>query len=52
MAEHRYEKKDLENISAQWAEQLKNALNHIPDEWMDVTFDKISEKINSNMHEV
>ncbi len=42
MAEHRYEKKDLENVSAQWAEELKMALQNIPEEWMDSTFDKLS----------
>ena len=41
IAEHRYEKKDLEDISAQWAEELKIALQHIPEEWMDVTFNKL-----------
>src|SRR5450432_507352 len=42
LAEHRYEKNDLENISAQWDEELKNALQKIPEEWMDVTFNKLS----------
>ncbi|MEO6330392.1 MAG: hypothetical protein ABIO55_15765 [Ginsengibacter sp.] len=42
LAEHRYEKKDVENISAQWAEELKSALQNIPEEWMDVTFNKLS----------
>lgn len=42
IAEHRYEKDDLENISAQWDEELKNALNNVPEEWMDVTFNKLS----------
>ncbi|MEO6455870.1 MAG: hypothetical protein ABIN97_17445 [Ginsengibacter sp.] len=42
IAEHRYEKNDLENISAQWAEELKIALQNIPEEWMDVTFNKLS----------
>jgi len=41
MIEHRYGKKDLENISEQWADELKNALNKIPDEWMDVVFNKL-----------
>jgi len=39
--EQRYEKKDLENISTQWAEQLKSALEHVSDEWMDVIFNKV-----------
>lgn len=42
IAEHRYEKKDLENVSAQWAEELKIALQNLPEEWMDITFNKLS----------
>jgi len=41
IVEQRYEKKDLEDISTQWAEQLKSALEHVSDEWMDATFDKL-----------
>jgi putative proteasome-type protease len=41
LAEHRYDKKDLENVSAQWAEELKRALKNIPEEWMDATFNKL-----------
>lgn len=41
LAEHRYEKKDLENVSAQWAEELKVALQNIPEDWMDSTFNKL-----------
>lgn len=41
IAEHRYEKKDLENVSAQWALELKNALQNLPEDWMDVTFNKL-----------
>ncbi len=44
IAEHRYEKKDLENVSVQWAEELKIALQNIPEEWMEVTFNKLSKK--------
>ena len=39
--EKRYEKKDLEYISAQWAEELKAALEHIAEDWMDSAFDKL-----------
>ena len=39
--EKRYEKKDLEYISTQWAEELKTALEHISEEWMDAAFDKM-----------
>jgi len=43
LVEQRYEKKDLEFISAQWAEELKNALNHVSETWMDIAFDKLNE---------
>lgn len=43
IAEHRYEKKDLDNVSAQWAEELKEALQHLPEEWMDVAFYKLTD---------
>ncbi|BAU55337.1 peptidase [Mucilaginibacter gotjawali] len=39
--EKRYEKKDLEYISTQWAEELKAALEHISEEWMDTAFDEL-----------
>lgn len=41
IAEHMYEKKDLEDISTQWAEELKRALGNIPEEWMDVMLNKV-----------
>jgi putative proteasome-type protease len=41
IVEKRYEKKDLEYISTQWAEELKAALEHISEEWMDAAFDKL-----------
>jgi putative proteasome-type protease len=47
LAEHRYEKKDLENVSAEWAEELKVALKNISEEWMDVTFNKLSNNQNN-----
>jgi putative proteasome-type protease len=43
MVEQRYEKKDLEYISTEWAEELKNALDHISEDWMDAAFDKLKE---------
>jgi len=46
IAEHRYEKKDLENVSAQWAEELKIALQNLPEEWMNITFNKLSKNKN------
>lgn len=39
--EKRYQKKDLEYISTQWAEELKAALEHISEDWMDEAFDKL-----------
>jgi putative proteasome-type protease len=39
--EKRYEKKDLEYISTQWAEELKAALGHISEDWMDTAFNKL-----------
>src|ERR1700710_2043804 len=44
MVEQRYEKKDLENISAQWAEELKAALEHISESWMDAAFNKLEKE--------
>ncbi len=40
LTEHRYEKADLENVSTQWAVQLKNALENIEEDWLDAAFDK------------
>jgi putative proteasome-type protease len=40
MIEHRYRREDLEKISLQWAQELKAALNNIPDDWMDAAFKK------------
>jgi putative proteasome-type protease len=42
MTEHRYEKEDLERISALWADKLKVALDEIPEDWMDIAFSKLS----------
>jgi putative proteasome-type protease len=46
MSEQRYEQQDLQNISAQWAEELKKALEDIPDEWMERAFAKLPKKEN------
>jgi putative proteasome-type protease len=32
----------MADISAQWDDELKNALQNIPGEWMDKAFDKIT----------
>jgi putative proteasome-type protease len=42
IVEHRYEKKDLENISELWADKLKEALDNIPEDWMELAFDELS----------
>ena len=44
MVEQRYEKKDLENISTQWAEELKAALENISEDWMDRAFIKLEKE--------
>lgn len=41
LAEQRYEKHDLNEISTQWAEELKNSLQRIPNDWMSRIFNKI-----------
>jgi putative proteasome-type protease len=47
LVEQRYEQKDLSEISTQWAEELKAALEHIPDEWMDEAFNKLEKETTS-----
>ena len=44
LVEQRYEKKDLEAISTLWAEELKAALENIPEDWMDVAFNKLEKE--------
>lgn len=44
MVEHRYEQKDLQQISNQWAEELKNALVNMPEDWMESVFNKLPVK--------
>jgi putative proteasome-type protease len=44
IVQHRYEKKDLEKVSELWAEKLKEDLDEIPEDWMDISFDKIPVK--------
>jgi putative proteasome-type protease len=41
LAEHRYEKKDLETVSLRWANELKSALENIPEDWMKAVFQKL-----------
>ncbi len=40
LVEHRYEKADLQHISAFWEEELKNALKNVPEAWMDEVLTK------------
>jgi len=42
--EHRYEKKDMEKISEIWADKLKQALDDIPEDWMDKPFENIEKE--------
>ncbi|MBC7450917.1 MAG: peptidase [Cytophagales bacterium] len=44
VVENRYEKKDLEEVSALWAENLKTALDEIPETWMEKTFNKLEQQ--------
>jgi len=34
----------MEKVSELWAQKLKEDLDEIPEDWMDVSFDKIKEK--------
>jgi putative proteasome-type protease len=48
ITEHRYEKSDLEEISTQWDNELKNALKNIPEGWLDAAFTKQTKLSTSN----
>lgn len=41
LGEQRYTQQDMAHISAQWAEELKLALQHIPEEWMNTAFENL-----------
>jgi putative proteasome-type protease len=41
LIEQRYTQKDLADISAQWADELKTALMNIPEGWMEKAFKKL-----------
>src|ERR1700761_8465307 len=45
IVEQRYEKKDLESISTQWDEELKHALEHISEQWIDDAFTKLDNEV-------
>ena len=38
IAEHRYSKNDLADISAWWQERLRNSVRELPAEWIDRVF--------------
>jgi len=44
LAEHRFEKIDLEKISQLWATELKNALTQIPEDWMEAALKKLPQE--------
>lgn len=44
MIEQRYEKRDMEYISTQWADELKSALDRIPEDWMEKPFSNLKQK--------
>lgn len=44
LVEHRYEEQDLNHISTEWALKLKQSLDDLPEDWMDVPFNKLPEK--------
>ena len=46
LGEQRYEQQDLQSISNQWAEELKKALEDIPNDWMEAAFAKLPHKEN------
>ncbi|WP_025761713.1 peptidase [Dyadobacter tibetensis] len=41
VVEHRYDRESLKEVSSMWAEKLKDALEDIPETWMEATFEKI-----------
>lgn len=43
MVEQRYEKKDLEYISDQWAQELSTALQNVGEDWMEKAFHNLPE---------
>lgn len=49
MIEQRYEKRDMEYISSQWADELKSALERIPDDWMEKQFSNLTQKVDNEI---
>jgi putative proteasome-type protease len=47
MVDTRYEKSDMEHISAEWDEELKSALVNISEDWMDAAFEKLPKDVKT-----
>ena len=45
--EHRFDKKDLQDISQMWREKISAAVEEIPEDWMNTILDKINGKMES-----
>jgi len=41
MVEHRYEEKDLRQVSQWWKNRLRRSLEALPSDWLDVAFSKL-----------
>jgi len=44
MIEHRYEREDLQHVANAWAEKLREALDDMPEEWIEQSFEKYDTK--------
>ena len=42
MIEHRYERKDLVQISDWWQERMRRAVNELPSDWVESAFSKVA----------
>ena len=42
MVEHRFERKDLAQISDWWQERMRRAVNELPSEWVEKSFSKLA----------
>lgn len=47
MFEKRYEQKELQEVSDLWAEKLKKSLDELPENWIDSTFEKLEDKLDT-----
>jgi len=43
VVEHRYQQRDLQELSTYWQEQLRQAVHNLPSEWVDQAFSKLDE---------